>query len=90
MFRFTDYISGVGFGRFGIPGLGARESPAASSSEHVMMDTCRSNNLLLCCGAWSGVGVGRIIPLVAEWIHFPLFGIISPTIKLKVYTFGGL
>ena len=25
---------------------------------------------------------------VAEWIHFTLFGIISPTIKLKVYTFG--
>ena len=33
----------------------------------------------------------RIAPyLVAEWIHFTLFGIISPTIKLKVYTFGGL
>ena len=28
--------------------------------------------------------------LVAEWIHFTLFGIILPTIKLKVYTFGGL
>ena len=28
--------------------------------------------------------------LVAEWIHFTLFGIIVPTIKLKVYTFGGL
>ena len=28
--------------------------------------------------------------LVAEWIHFTLFGIISPTIKLKVYAFGGL
>ena len=26
--------------------------------------------------------------LVAEWIHFTLFGILSPTIKLKVYTFG--
>ena len=26
--------------------------------------------------------------LVAEWIHFTLFGIILPTIKLKVYTFG--
>ena len=26
-------------------------------------------------------------PLVAEWIHFPLFGIILATIKLKVYTF---
>ena len=33
----------------------------------------------------------RIAPyLVAEWIHFTLFGMISPTIKLKVYTFGGL
>ena len=28
--------------------------------------------------------------LVAEWIHFTLFGIISPTLKLNVYTFGGL
>ena len=28
--------------------------------------------------------------LVAEWIHFTLFGIMLPTIKLKVYTFGGL
>ena len=28
--------------------------------------------------------------LVAEWIHFTLFWIILPTIKLKVYTFGGL
>ena len=30
------------------------------------------------------------IPVIAEWIHFTLLGIISPTIKLKVYTFGGL
>ena len=28
--------------------------------------------------------------LVAEWIHSTLFGIILPTIKLKVYTVGGL
>ena len=28
--------------------------------------------------------------LVAEWIHFTLWGIILPTIKLTVYTFGGL
>ena len=28
--------------------------------------------------------------LVAEWIHFTLFGILLPTIKLKVFTFGGL
>ena len=28
--------------------------------------------------------------VVAEWIHFTLFGIIFPTIKLKVYTLGGL
>ena len=28
--------------------------------------------------------------LVAEWIHFTLFAIILPTIKLEVYTFGGL
>ena len=27
--------------------------------------------------------------LLAEWIHFPLLGTILPTIKLKVYTFGG-
>ena len=27
--------------------------------------------------------------LVAEWIHFTLFGVILPTIKLKVYTFWG-
>ena len=30
------------------------------------------------------------VTLVAEWIHFTLFGIILPTIKLKVYTFRGL
>ena len=30
------------------------------------------------------------VNLVAEWIHFRLLGIILPTIKLKVYTFGGL
>ena len=28
--------------------------------------------------------------LVAEWMHFRLFGIILPTINLKVYTFWGL
>ena len=28
--------------------------------------------------------------LVAEWIHFTLFGKILPSIKLKVYTFWGL
>ena len=28
--------------------------------------------------------------LVAEWIHFTLLGIIRPTLKQKVYTFGGL
>ena len=27
---------------------------------------------------------------VEGWIHFTLFGIILPTIKLKVYTFWGL
>ena len=26
---------------------------------------------------------------MAEWIHFTLSGITLPTIKLKVYTFGG-
>ena len=31
-----------------------------------------------------------LIILVAEWIHFTLFGIILPTLKLKVHTFGGL
>ena len=31
-----------------------------------------------------------ILSLVAEWIHFTLFGILLPTIKLKVYTFWGL
>ena len=25
--------------------------------------------------------------LVAEWIHFTLFGITLPTVKLEVYTF---
>ena len=33
---------------------------------------------------------GSILPLVAEWIHFTLFGIILSNIKPKVYTFGGL
>ena len=31
-----------------------------------------------------------IISLVAEWIHFTLFVVILPTIKLKVYAFWGL
>ena len=31
-----------------------------------------------------------VIVSVAEWIHFTLFGIILHTIKLKVYTLGGL
>ena len=34
--------------------------------------------------------VPRIPSLAAEWIHFALFGIMLPTIKLKVYTFWGL
>ena len=38
-----------------------------------------------------GVGLGvHGLELVAEWIHFTLFGIILPTMKLKVHTFGGL
>ena len=32
----------------------------------------------------------RLSVLVAEWIHFTRFGTILPTLKLKVYTFGGL
>ena len=30
------------------------------------------------------------VALVAEWIHFTLLGRILPTLRLKVYTFGGL
>ena len=41
-------------------------------------------------GKVSGRASGFKILLVAEWIHFTLFGIISPTMKPKVYTFGGL
>ena len=37
-------------------------------------------------GSVGGSGFG----LVAEWIHFTFFGILLPTIKLKVYTFWGL
>ena len=47
---------------------------------------------LPCGGSSTGhckLGICFIV-LVAEWIHFTLFGIILPTIKLKVYTFGGL
>ena len=39
------------------------------------------------------VSCGAVFPhvnLVAECIHFTFFGIMLPTIKLKVYTFGGL
>ena len=36
------------------------------------------------------VDYGRSEDLVAEWIHFTLFGIMLPPIKLKVYTFWGL
>ena len=35
------------------------------------------------------IGFKRFIGLVAEWIHFTLFGIIPPAIRLKVYTFLG-
>ena len=48
------------------------------------------------CRAQAALGVrnGRLVAssgnLVAEWIHFTLFGVILPTIKLKVCTFGGL
>ena len=38
----------------------------------------------------SDVGFRSKYGLVAEWIHFALFGIILPTIKLNVCTFGGL
>ena len=43
-------------------------------------------------GAENGNYIHSIIYsyLVAEWIHFTLFGIILPTIKRKVYTLGGL
>ena len=43
-----------------------------------------------CKGLISFLGFLGLSFLVAEWTHFTLFGIISPTIKLKVYTFGGL
>ena len=35
-------------------------------------------------------GLMGLVFLVAEWIHFTLFGIILPTINLKVYTSWGL
>ena len=35
-------------------------------------------------------GIRVDISLVAEWIHFALFGVILPTIEGRVYTFGGL
>ena len=42
-------------------------------------------------GGWPLFRVqGYVGFLIAEWIHFTLFWIIPPTIKLKVYTFGGL
>ena len=34
-------------------------------------------------------GLVKGVP-VAEWIHFTLFRIVLPTIKLKAYAFGGL
>ena len=34
--------------------------------------------------------LGMFRNLVAEWIHFTLFGIRLPTIRLEVYTLGGL
>ena len=33
---------------------------------------------------------GGPVYLVAEWTHFTFFGILLPTIKLKVHTFWGL
>ena len=37
-----------------------------------------------------GFSGSKSTSLVAEWIHFTLFGLVSSTIKLKVYTLGGL
>ena len=34
--------------------------------------------------------LSEVLGLVAEWIHFTFFGLKVPTLKLKVYTFGGL
>ena len=47
---------------------------------------------LTCISTTSDVAVIFVMELylVAEWIHFTLFWIILPTIKLKVYTFWGL
>ena len=39
---------------------------------------------------WVGIEGLGFRYVVAEWIHFTLFGIILPTLKLKVCTFGGL
>ena len=41
-------------------------------------------------GEGGGVYKGTVKNLVAEWIHFALFGVILPTIRLKVYTFWRL
>ena len=52
----------------------------------------RVPNMIQLKGYWSlGIrGFGLQYGFVAEWIHFTLFGIILPIIKLKVYTFWGL
>ena len=39
---------------------------------------------------WFGIWDCRAVVLGAEWMHFTLLGIVLPTKKLKVYTFGGL
>ena len=70
----------------------------------LMMRTLPGSHIgIRCCGLGHGVyrvqaRGSRWLPtfiqnqkaLVAEWIHFTLSVLISPTLKLKVCTFGGL
>ena len=44
---------------------------------------------VLTCGPLLGPNLW-LYCLVADWIHFTVFGIILPTIKLEAYTFWGL
>ena len=58
--------------------------------ESEMLQSAIDEAAFVCVGSvfWCSFG-GSLVTmrvLVAEWIHFTLFGITLPTIKLKVYT----
>ena len=80
-------LRGVGFSGC-LPDL-AKGSSRTSTVDPLAQTQASQSPSILPKGSKYHYGVYLYL-LVAEWIHFTLFGIILPTIKLKVYTFWGL